>query len=271
MDVKSAFLQSDYIHQEMEIYGEPSADMRRLSAEMIGLREHQVMQMTKPAFGDVRAPRQWNDTADKALVGEVRLLKHELDGCIYISVRLATEKDHEFIVFEMDGQSWVVHGLFVIHVDDIMACGENVTGPDDARPPQGEYPSCFAERLHVLLHRFRFGSIEYHDRQVFCGDNMTQSFGATSVSFDLEKYIHQLKPLTVEKFRKTQPAQSATSSACISDLLEVSKTLRFAKEAASTALVLPSHGDLHHSSQRLASTVTPRGQRDQMGLHRVAG
>ena len=31
------------------------ADMRRLLKEMIGLLEHQVMQMTKPAFGDVRA------------------------------------------------------------------------------------------------------------------------------------------------------------------------------------------------------------------------
>ena len=39
MDVKSAFLQSDYIHQEVEIYGEPSADMRRLLAEMLGLKE----------------------------------------------------------------------------------------------------------------------------------------------------------------------------------------------------------------------------------------
>ena len=73
---KSAFLQSDYITEEVEIYGEPSADMRRL-------KEHEVMQMTKPAFGDVRAPRQWNDTADRALAQEVKLWKHELDGCIY--------------------------------------------------------------------------------------------------------------------------------------------------------------------------------------------
>ena len=57
MDMKSAFLQSDYITEEVEIYGEPSADVRRLLAEMMGLQEHQVMQMTKPAFGDVRAPR----------------------------------------------------------------------------------------------------------------------------------------------------------------------------------------------------------------------
>ena len=162
-----------------------------------------------------------------------------------------------------------------------MACGEGVNSPDDAIAPQGDQPCCFAERLHVLLHRFKFGSIEYHDNQVFCGTTMAQSFDGTAVTFNLEKYIHQLKPLTVEKFRKTQPnervtpreqsqlrgllgalawpsfqtqphlaasvslAQSATSSACISDLLEVNKTLRFAKETAATHLVIRSHGALH--------------------------
>ena len=68
--------------------------------------------MTKPAFGDVRAPRQWNDTADMALIQDVALLKHELDGCIYISVRLATESDHDFTIFEMDGQSYAVKWTF---------------------------------------------------------------------------------------------------------------------------------------------------------------
>ena len=63
--------------------------------------------MTKPAFGDVRGPWHWIDTADKALVQDVALLKHELDGCIYISVRLATESDHDFAIFEMDGQSYM--------------------------------------------------------------------------------------------------------------------------------------------------------------------
>ena len=281
MDVKSAFLQSDYIHQEVEIYGEPSADMRRLLAEMVGLKEHEVMQMTKPAFGDVRAPRQWNETADAALTSEVGLLKHELDGCIYISVRLATAEDHKFKVFEMDGYDYVVDGLFGLHVDDIMACGEWVTRDEDAKAPEGDKPCCFAERLHVLLHRFKFGSIEYHDQQTFCGTQMTQAMDGSSVSFNLEKYIHQMKPLTIEKSRKQQPnervtpreqsqllgllgalawpsfqtqphlaasvslAQSASASANISDLLEVNKTLRFAKETANTHLVIRSHGSLH--------------------------
>ena len=57
MDVNSAFLQCDYITNEVEIYGEPLAGMRRLLSEMLDFvsMRHEVMQMTKPAFGDVGA------------------------------------------------------------------------------------------------------------------------------------------------------------------------------------------------------------------------
>ena len=279
MDVKSAFLQSDYITEEVEIYGEPSADMRRLLAEMMGLQEHQVMQMTKPAFGDVRAPRQWNETADRALIHEVKLWKHELDGCIYMSVRLAVDGDPPFEVFEHEGNNYVVDGVFCIHVDDILTAGEGVRCKEDAREPHGE-PTCYAERLYVLLHRFKFGSVDYGDKQTFCGCQMTQALDSATVTFDLQKYIHQLKPLNIEKARKAQPndkatpkeqsqlrgllgglawpanqtqphlaasvslAQAASACATVSELLEANKTLRYAKESSDVHLVLRGHGRL---------------------------
>ena len=87
---KSAFLQSDYIHQEVEIYGEPSADMRRLLVELIGLKEHEIMQMTKPAFGDVRAPRQWNETEDKALLTDVWIAQARA-GRLHLHLALGNE------------------------------------------------------------------------------------------------------------------------------------------------------------------------------------
>ena len=45
MDVKSAFLQLDYITDEVELYVEPTADMRRLlsESEMVGLKEDEVI------------------------------------------------------------------------------------------------------------------------------------------------------------------------------------------------------------------------------------
>ena len=279
MDVKSAFLQSDYIHHKVQLYGEPSADMRRLLSEMIGLKEHEVMMMTKPAFGDVRAPRQWNETADHALTKEVGLWKHRLDGCIYLSTRVATKEDAEFEVFEHNGEMLVVDGVFGLHVDDILAAGEGVTKAEDAYQPQGE-PKCYAERLYVLLNRFKFGSVDYQDKQMFCGCQITQAMDAGSMTFDLEKYIHQLKPLSIEKSRKatpgekatpkeqsqlrgllgglawpanqTQPhlaasvslAQASSANATVGEMLEVNKVLRFAKESSTIPLKIRGHGRL---------------------------
>jgi len=279
MDVKSAFLQADYIHHKVDLYGEPSADMRRLLKEMIGLLEHQVMQMTKPAFGDVRAPKQWNETADRAITKEVGFLKHALDGCLYLSTRLANKEDDPFRVFKLNGMDYVVDGILGLHVDDIIAAGEFFHKAEDAVEPQGD-PQNFAERMHVLLHRFRFGAVNYDDNQTFCGAQMSQSLDYSQVNFSLEKYIKQLKPLTIEKNRKANPEEKATdrevsqlrgllggmawpanqtqphlsaaislaqatvSGAKVADLNEANKILRFAKETADIPLTIRAHGAL---------------------------
>ena len=62
-DVKSAFMQSDSIDKGARIFFQPSSNMRKRFATMMGFRDHQVLKATKPAFGDVRAPRQWYQTA----------------------------------------------------------------------------------------------------------------------------------------------------------------------------------------------------------------
>ena len=278
MDVKSAFLQSDYITDEVELYGEPTADMRRLLYEMVGLKEDEVMQMTKPAFGDVRAPRQWNETADKSLTQDVGLLKHQLDGCVYLSMREATTDDEEYLVSEIGGKRMVLDGIMGLHVDDIVVAGEGVYRAEDAREAAG-VPSCFAERLHVLLNRFKFGSVDYGEKMVFCGCRVHQSVDLRSVTLDLEDYIRHTKPITVEKARKQNGeekvtpreqsqlrgllgalawpanqvmphlsasvslAQAASSNAKVVNIAEANKILRFAKETADTPLVIRAHGE----------------------------
>ena len=109
-------------------------------------------------------------------------------------------------MFEHEGNNYVVDGVFCIHVDDILTAGESVRCKEDAREPHGE-PTCYAERLHVLLHRFKFGSADYGDKQTFCGCQMTQAPDSATVTFDLQKYIHQIKPLNIEKARKTRPTR----------------------------------------------------------------
>ena len=139
---------------KIDLYGEPSAEMRRLLKEIIGLLEHQVMQMTKPAIRDVRDPQQGNETADRAITKKVGFLKHALDGCLYLSTRLAHKEDDPFRMFKLNGKDYAVDGILLgLHVDDIIAAGEFFHKAEDAVEPQGE-PQNFAERVHMLLHRF---------------------------------------------------------------------------------------------------------------------
>ena len=244
---------------------------------MVGLQEDEVMRMMKPAFGDVRAPRQWNETADRSLTQEVGMMKHQLDGCIYMSVRAATTEDEEYMVSEVNGQRVVLDGLMGLHVDDIVVAGEGVYNPEDVTEPSG-VPSCFAERLYVLLHRFKFGSVDYGEKMVFCGCQLQQSMDLRTVSLDLENYIRHTKPITLEKARKQDGddkltpreqsllrgllgalawpanqvmphlsasvslAQAATSNAKVS-ITEANKILRFAKETADIPLVFRAHGE----------------------------
>ena len=60
------------------------------------------------------------------------------------------------------------------------------------------------------MHRFRFGSINFEDNRTFCGAHMQQSLDYSQVTFNLEKYIRQIKPLTIEKKRKANPNEKAT-------------------------------------------------------------
>ena len=134
----------------------------------------------------------------EAQVGWMHLPQYEVGykgGCRVRGVR-AQWRD--------DGRRWSVR---TTRGCDILAAGEGVTKAEDAYEPHGE-PKCYAERLYVLLNRFKFGSVDYQDKQMFCGCQLTQAMDASSVTFDLEKYLHQLKPLSIEKQRKANPAET---------------------------------------------------------------
>ena len=82
----------------LRIFGEPLGDMRRRLERMIGLRDDEILRMRKPAFGDVRAPRQWNDTAVKAML-ELGWIQHPLEPCLFLSARVAIDADSEFEIY----------------------------------------------------------------------------------------------------------------------------------------------------------------------------
>ena len=263
-DVKSAFMQADSIDETTRIYIKPSSDMRRRLEKMMNLRE-----AAKPAFGDVRAPRQWYSTADSFMVNECLFVHRPLDCCLYLSLRRANETDPEFHRIHKDGEIFVVDGILGLHVDDYLGAGECIYGANDAGKSKGdefEEPINFASRVRLLAQSFRFGTWDFgeEDRLMFCGTAIQQSLNNDSVTLSLQDYT-KLKPIPVEKARKSTPDaplesserkhlraligalawpsgqclpplaasvsihQASSSAPTIQDCLATNKTLRFAK------------------------------------------
>ena len=280
-DVKSAFMQSDSIDDTTRIYVRPPGEMRRRLERLMGLRSHEILKATKPAFGDVRAPRQWNETADRYLTQELGLVHHPLDRCLYLSIRAASADDPEFLQFEKDKGWWIVDGALGLHVDDFLGAGEQVFSLQDVQhDPAGAF-DCFQHRLHQLSKRFRFGSWDFGDKMRFCGSEVQQSEDLEVISVSLQEYVNKIKPLTLEKARKTMvedmctekehrqlralvgamswpvtqcvPQAAATISLlqahinkpAVKDMLEANKCLRFLKEAVKTYVFkIRRHGEL---------------------------
>eukprot|EP00959_Pyramimonas_sp_CCMP1952_P061176 1278530-Pyramimonas_sp.AAC.1 len=77
---------------------------------MMDLKDDEILQTMKPAFGDVRAPRQWNQTITEAMI-DIGFLQHQLDRCCFLSYRNATDGDDPFLVWGADdGQNYVLDG-----------------------------------------------------------------------------------------------------------------------------------------------------------------
>jgi hypothetical protein len=267
-DVKSAFMQADSIDQDTRIYIKPSSDMRRRLERLMGLKHYELLKATKPAFGDVRAPRQWNASADGVMINNMRFLRHPLDRCVYLSIREANQDDEEFACFNLGGSVCTVDGVMGLHVDDYLGAGEGINSPHDL---EGDYDgnfNCFRDRLCGLSKRFKFGSWDFGPTIRFCGASVEQSLNNDCISISMKEYVKKVHPLTVEKTRKTMvndpcdekeqrglralvgalawPAnqglpqlsasvsilQASTSKPQVKDLLEANKALRFAKNVS---------------------------------------
>ncbi|CAE7578000.1 unnamed protein product [Symbiodinium microadriaticum] len=280
-DVKSAFLQSDDIDKDIRLFAVPNRDIRQRLARLMGLKDFQILRIKKPAFGDVRAPRQWYTTADRVNQDELFFARHKLDKCLYMSSRLAKGNDEPFRVFNLKGAAMVVDGVIGIHVDDLLGGGENVNTKEDTQGGGPEEVLCFRDRVQRLFQRFKFGHVDFSYDQTFCGVHLQQSFNHDAVMMNLKRYVHQVKPITVDKARKQMvtdtlderevgklrsllgalawPAtqcipmlsasvslmQASMSAPTVGDLLEANKTLRFAKEAVERySWSIHRHGDL---------------------------
>eukprot|EP00971_Amphidinium_carterae_P155078 3075199-Amphidinium_carterae.4 len=79
-DVKTAFLQGSL--DSRDCYCSPPKDVRN----MLGMKEDEILQLQRAAYGLRNAPRQWYNRMVKDFLGdaEVAWVQHKLDRCVFV-------------------------------------------------------------------------------------------------------------------------------------------------------------------------------------------
>ncbi len=211
--VKSAFLQSEDIRSEgVHLYGKPPIDMEKRLVKLHVMKTGQVLLMKKPAFGDVRAPKLWNNRITNSMK-EKGWVQHALDPCLFLSYGNFQEGDDEREAFEKDGMYYVLGGIAGLHVDDFLGCGEGVKWPADVNVKGGNKRiDNYQARVRALAEEFTFGSWSFaaeHETQAmtYCGAEVWQDMRKYDVYISHETYIHKVKPITISKDRRATPQE----------------------------------------------------------------
>ena len=186
---------TDTLDKDIRLLALLNRNTRKRLARLMHLKDDELLRTLTPAFGDVGAPKQRHATADRVGRDELSFLRHVLDRCVYISTRAAVTEDDPY---EKDGHPTVVDGIIGLHVDDIIGGGEGVNGRGDVEFSGPEKVACFKDRAQRLPHRFKF---DFDYKQIFCGAQVEQSFELDAVAPSLQKYVHSIKPITLEKSR----------------------------------------------------------------------
>lgn len=163
-DIKTAFLRGTDLSQDRKLGIEPPKEMR----DRLKLRDGEVLQLLKGAYGRVDAPYLWFVELKKGLE-QLGFVQCPFDPCLFVlSIRGET------------------HGLIGIHVDDGLCCGSPV----------------FQQKLEELSKRFPFGSRKKQNF-VFTGLQISQKEDF-SIHVDQEQYVKDISPINIGKGRRQQ-------------------------------------------------------------------
>ena len=213
-DVKSAFLQADDVgNHGIRLFGKPTKEMETRLVSMGVMKTGQVLQMHKPAFGDVRAPRLWNRKIDSSLKQDGWHV-HKLDPCLYVSYRPWRSGDPEAEKTWFQEKWMILDGILGVHVDDFIGCGEKISERKDLdRKIAMIALRNFSERMVKLSQDFRFGSWDFVKEKggfLFCGGEVNYDEEKNEIRMTHETYVHKVKPITIDKNRKKQEQEECT-------------------------------------------------------------
>ena len=193
-DAADAFLQGMNVEDlGIDIFTDRVGDVRKRLQRLMNLADDEVLKMLKSGFGDVRAPRLWNDK-DARDVCEIGFVRHPLDRCVCMSFKgIDLPKSVSEGMERLDG-------ILGLHVDDFVGGGEGMrhVAVKGWNHVPGGVPS-FASRVKWLKTKLELGSIHLGLSFPFTGFQLTQSSNFECIHLSLENYLQKVKPIALSR------------------------------------------------------------------------
>lgn len=170
-DIKAAFLQGQ--PQSSRVLGlEPVPELRKA----LDLKDSEVCQLVKGAYGLVDAPYLWYKTLQAELL-QLGFIASPFDPCVFLL---------------WDAQQSKPQGILGIHVDDGL-CGGN---------------SAFQEKIQTLERKYPFGSRKMGSF-TFTGIDLHQEPNK-NITLSQSTYVRKIKPIPIASSRKEQEESKIT-------------------------------------------------------------
>ena len=175
-DIKTAFLRGQ--SRDNRILGiEPPKELK----EKLHLKDNEVLQLLKGAYGRVDAPYLWFMELKQTLE-DLGFVQAPFDPCCFVLHNQNAQGHH------------TTEGMIGIHVDDGLCCGS----------PK------FHEKLKQLEQKFPFGSRK-ETSFVFTGLQISQQTDG-SIWVDQTQYVKEIPPITLDKHRRGNPEEVVTEA-----------------------------------------------------------
>lgn len=161
-DIKTAFLRGS--RRDNRILGvEPPKEMRA----RMQLKEQEICELRKSAYGLVNAPFLWYQELKEALIN-LNFVMCPMDPCLFV----------------LPNQQGGIHGLVGIHVDDGLGCGDHV----------------YQKAIKQLEQKYPFGS---HRKKsfVFTGIQIDQQDDGT-IALSQKEYVEKITPISIDRDRR---------------------------------------------------------------------
>ncbi len=170
-DIKAAFLQGQ--PQSSRVLGlEPVPEL----SKSMNLKEGEICQLVKGAYGLIDAPYLWYKTLQAELIA-LGFIASPFDPCVFLL---------------WDYEKHQPQGVLGIHVDDGL-CGGNAKFHDTIAQLEKKYP--FGSRK---LGKFTFTGIDLHQNS------------DRSITLSQSSYVRSIKPISINTDRKSQESEKVT-------------------------------------------------------------